>query len=418
MTCINNNLLTKNVLELNHNKINFPNLNIKQTNNLTKPQIILEDIYFLISKYKNQIETIKNQKIWDFCKKLTNDFEMIHLYNKNSYSITYGVANYEPISRSYFKMWEMIKDFDLINIDDEKMNIFCFAEGPGGFVEAICNYRKIYSNTVNDNITCMTLKSYKSDIPGWKKSSKLFKENQNIEIYYGIDNTGDLYNFHNLIGLENKSKDKKCKLVTADGGFDFSIDYNKQEELSYRLIICEIVAAITVLKIDGHFVIKIFDNITNFTLKIIYFLTSLFLKINIVKPFTSRPANSEKYIICKNFIGINQSDLNNLYQIINDWEILVKENKKVIDIFDIELPYNFIKIIKEYNLYILHKQINNILKTLTYSKINLCNSDINFIKQNQAILSSLWCLKYDIPINYRCKFLNNDTEHYNYIPNF
>ena len=29
-------------------------------------------------------------------------------------------------------------------------------------------------------------------------------------------------------------------IITADGGFDFSIDFNKQEQLSNRLIFCEI----------------------------------------------------------------------------------------------------------------------------------------------------------------------------------
>ena len=414
----NIDLLSKHSLELTSNPIPFPLLNLKILTNTTEPQNMLLDISSLLFKYKNQIENVENHKIWDYCKKLTNDFEMIHINNRSNQIMNLGVANYDPISRSYFKMWEMIKDFNLINILNKNITVFCLAEGPGGFVEAICNYRKYFSTNNNDDIKCMTLKSYKGDIPGWKKSFRIFKENHNIEIYYGTDGTGDLYKTDNLEHLEQKMQNNKCDLVTAEGGLDFSIDYNKQEELSYRLIICQITAAIAILKKDGHFVIKIFDNFTKLTLKIIYFLTTLFNKVNIVKPFTSRPANSEKYIICRYFIGIEKANLDYLYRVIDDWEILEKQNKRVEDIFDFELPPNFIQTIKAYNIYTINRQIKNILKTLSYIRMNLSNSNINSIKQNQAIISSLWCKKYDIPINYRCKFLKDNIEHYNYIPNF
>ena len=47
-----------------------------------------------------------------FYKLLTNDFEMIHLTNKNTrtnQTVNLGIANYEPISRSYFKMIEIFR---------------------------------------------------------------------------------------------------------------------------------------------------------------------------------------------------------------------------------------------------------------------------------------------------------------------
>ena len=117
-------------------------------------------------------------------------------------------------------------------------------------------------------------------------------------------------------------------------------------------------------------------------------------------------------------MGIEKANLDYLYRVIDDWEILEKQNKRVEDIFDFELPPNFIQTIKAYNIYTINRQIKNILKTLSYIRMNLSNSNINSIKQNQAIISSLWCKKYDIPINYRCKFLKDNIEHYNYIPNF
>ena len=50
-----------------------------------------------------------------------------------------------------------------------------------------------------------------------------------------------------------------CNLVTADGGFDYSKDYNSQELLSYKLLYSEIYIAINIQKLNGNFVIKFFD---------------------------------------------------------------------------------------------------------------------------------------------------------------
>ena len=36
--------------------------------------------------------------------------------------------------------------------------------------------------------------------------------------------------------------------VTADGGFDFSYNFNRQEQLSYRIIFCEIITTHLVFK--------------------------------------------------------------------------------------------------------------------------------------------------------------------------
>ena len=414
---MNIDLLTKHSLELNYNSIENPKISLVIDNGITK-QDFQKDLYLLLEKYKNEIDTISNNKVWDFSKKLTNNFEMIHIHSKINSSHNLSIANYEPISRSYFKLWEMIKDFNLIDFKKKNLEIIGLAEGPGGFMECIYNMRKKYSNNYTDKCTCMTLRSYKNKIPGWKKSGRLFKENSSINIFYGIDNSGNLYKKNNIIFLKNKFLKNKADIVTADGGFDFSIDYNKQEQMAYQLLFCEIISAFCTLKKNGVFVIKIFDIFTDFTVKLLYFLTIFFEKVIITKPFTSRPANSEKYVICKNFKGIDDDYLNKLLSIVDDWDFLSAQNKYINNIFDIAVPENFKKSIMKYNLYIVSLQIQNILKTLSYINLQLDNKIINKIKQKQALTGSLWCKKYDILVNLRCKFLKENTEHYNYIPDY
>ena len=65
---------------------------------------------------------------------------------------------------------------------------------------------------------------------------------------------------------------KKSDLVTADGGFDYSTDYNKQELSSYKLIYSEIYIALNIQKDNGSFVLKVFDIFYHKTIQLIYLL--------------------------------------------------------------------------------------------------------------------------------------------------
>ena len=49
----------------------------------------------------------------------------------------------------------------------------------------------------------------------------------------------DLYNYENVDSFITDIGDKKCHLVTGDGGFDYSENYNLQEQSSYKLLYSE-----------------------------------------------------------------------------------------------------------------------------------------------------------------------------------
>ena len=89
----------------------------------------------------------------------------------------------------------------------------------------------------------------------------------------------------------------------ADGGFSVEKQENIQEILSKHLILCELLCALCVLGKNGHFVCKLFDCFTHFTVSLIYVAYMCFHSVAIYKPITSRPANSERYLICRGFKG-------------------------------------------------------------------------------------------------------------------
>ena len=89
---------------------------------------------------KNKID-LENIRDWDKAKKNSNEYELIHLPSRKVKHES--IAAYEPLSRSYFKMWEILHNYGFFSLDQQKnpISIVNIAEGPGGFIEALVNYR-------------------------------------------------------------------------------------------------------------------------------------------------------------------------------------------------------------------------------------------------------------------------------------
>ena len=139
--------------------------------------------------------------------------------------------------------------------------------------------------------------------------------------------TGDLYKTQTILNFIRNFSNNKDFLVTCDGGFDYSKDFNNQERNSWRIVFCEIVTGLLVQKKGGTLVCKMFDLFTMFSLQIIYLLSGLYSSVHIFKPKTSRPANSEKYIIAKGFKGVKKGLISSMLGIIESWDKLITVDK-------------------------------------------------------------------------------------------
>ena len=373
-------------------KLEFEKYEVNKITNLYEYNTLID--------YKNKIDTLEDNKLWDNAKKLSNNYELIYLPNKKfKYD---SISKYEPLSRAYFKLFELLVDFNLIE-SKNPLKISSLAEGPGGFIEATINYRKRF-NKIKDKINAITLYSSNKDIPGWNKSKNFLKKNSNVYVSYGADNTGDLYNIENILEYV-KLFDHDADFITADGGFDFSYNFNKQEQLSYRILLCEIVTALSIQKIGGSFVCKFFDMYTEITQSLIYLLFSTYKEVYITKPNTSRTANSEKYIVCKGFLGINKDYLNKLYILVKNFDYVNKNNMFVNKLFDYNFNSKFIYNIKSINTNFFTNQIQSITNTLKLIKNNSINIEFNDNIKKQTILAFKWCKHYKVSVNYNSKYL-------------
>lgn len=180
----------------------------------------------------------------------------------------------------------LVRDNDLVYFAD-------VCAGPGGFSEYFLWRKKWQAKGFG-----FTLRGEND----FKLSDFIAGTPESFDPYYGPNDDGDVFNPVNIERFTDyvmKQTELGVHVMMADGGFSVENQENIQEILSKRLYLCQILMALNVVRTGGHFVVKLFDLFTPFSVGLIYLVYKCFKKICICKPNTSRPANSERYLVCK-----------------------------------------------------------------------------------------------------------------------
>lgn len=215
------------------------------------------------------------------------------------------------LNRAAMKMANMDKVFDFmftkpkdqngVDMVDQN-NLLYFADvcaGPGGFSEYVLWRHKWKAKGFG-----FTLRNEND----FKLENFFAGPCESFEPHYGVktddeDGDGDVFNSKNQDAFRKFVLDSTDGLgvhfMMADGGFSVEGQENIQEILSKQLYLCQFLMALLIVRTGGHFVCKVFDLFTPFSVGLVYLMFRSFSHISIHKPNTSRPANSERYLICK-----------------------------------------------------------------------------------------------------------------------
>lgn len=340
-----------------------------------------------LNVYRNKIDKIEPD-IWKKIRWYINNFDFL--------------VKDPIINRAFYKYWEIINTFEIFNNYNNSDIIFHCAEAPGGFIQGsnillqLENFKQqnvVINKSLVDNDGFMEVKkkrkqqkklhkiytiSLNKDLPKYKNynlpSYNKRVVNENIRVTYGKDNTGDINNLDNIHYIKNLINNDGFFLITADGGFDEGTDFNNKEQLHYYLILNEIYSAIYLQKQGGCFILKVFDIFTKTSINLLYLLSLLYKNVFVYKPKTSRPTNSEKYIICKNF-KCNNETLKHVITILQNLSQKLKYQKEKYNSFTL-----FESISSEFlnNIYNVNNAlVDNQCKFLKIA-IDLCDNK-NFI---------------------------------------
>lgn len=362
--------------------------------------VVSNSLSYYLGDIKKKINNREQE--WDSVKRYTNPCEYIHTIIPGKRK---SIAKKKPLSRSYFKMIELVYFFKLLDkahVKGEHITSFHLAEGPGGFIEALLHIR----NNERDKYIGMSILDdvHDPNIPGWKKSKQFLQENPNVVIESGVDGTGDILSVANFEYCKNAHANS-MEIITGDGGFDFSLDFNKQEAIIVELLFAQIAYAIVMQKEKGCFILKVFDCFMQHTLDMLALLSSLYEKVYITKPQTSRYANSEKYLVCKNYLGPSADVIYPF--LLSAFKEMKNQNKEIFRVLNIPLTLLFTTKMEEYNAIFGQQQIENIHYTL-----NLMDSKNKQEKSNALIRSNVkksvdWCIKYGVLYN-NINFTNDE----------
>jgi len=369
--------------------------------------LALTPILMTLHRLKNRIDDMDHQNTWDEYKKITNPYEFVFL--SLAKRMHFSVAKKIPLSRSYYKMVEIWQSLSLGETIFNQFVTAHSAEGPGGFIEALVDISARENRNLLASLA-MTLKSTDKNIPGWKKSQAFLHSNPTVEITYGKDGTGNLYNLDNHTVFKDILATKpleKANLYTADGGFDFTNDFNNQEENVILLLLAEILLGLTVLEKGGILIIKLFDTVLQPTLEMLYITTRHFREWTITKPKTSRAANSERYLVCRGFLGVQEDAVRCFSSVLRR-----KNNKNIVSLLHadthMEQEYkDFEKEIVAFQEILCNLQINAIKRTLTIIETKTNALLREQIKEN-VVRSIEWCEQHGIEINNFYKDTNQE----------
>ncbi len=332
--------------------------------------------------YQRHIHNEKNTKthvsgggIFDTLHETNTSSSPIHILKRNT-----------DFHDEYMKEQEYLKvSRRIFDIQNETNGTVESGNGGGGGSITYGNDRYYGMTLLNDDPIC----------PGWKKTRSFLEGHPNVMIENGADKTGNLISLDNFLYCAEKYKNM-MDIVTADGGFDFSVDFNKQENIATLLILCEVFYALAIQKQGGSFILKIFDVFHKSTVDILYLLSYYYKNVSIMKPYTSRIANSEKYIICQDFKVIDSSAI--IEQFANVFPSLLNDG-----IATSFLPFDhdlyFLNRIEEMNAIVSFQQIENITSTLSIITNHRNAEKLEQYKRTNVNKCIAWCEKYDIPYN-------------------
>jgi 23S rRNA U2552 (ribose-2'-O)-methylase RlmE/FtsJ len=244
----------------------------------------------------------------------------------------------------------------------------------------------------NDRYYGMTLVNDDPICPGWKKTRAFLENHPNVSIETGADKTGNLISLENFNHCSTKYRNK-MEIITADGGFDFSVDFNNQENMATQLILCEVFYALAMQKQGGTFILKIFDVFHKPTVDILYLLCYYYTNVSIMKPHTSRIANSEKYVVCQGFKIADSG------KIIEQFAKLFSSltSNPVASILPQEHDLYFLNKIEEMNAMVSFQQIENITSTLSIITNHRNAEKLEQYKKSNITKCIAWCEHYEIP---------------------
>jgi hypothetical protein len=234
----------------------------------------------------------------------------------------------------------------------------------------------------------------------------------NINALYISENCEDLVYCHELLRKDMRDAVIPYKWVETTTIIKEFINNNKLDFIFYEIqdldntnnYTIELLKILNIVlncqKHNGNCIIKIGNMFYKPIIDIIYIFSSLFEKVNIIKPNTSNINSFEKYLICTKFISDSEK-IQKYSIIINQIDLFLSEfnNNNIFSIITNEIPVYFLNKIDDINIILGQQQLESIDQIINILKNKNKDEKIELLKKANIQKSISWCEKYKIPHN-------------------
>jgi hypothetical protein len=159
----------------------------------------------------------------------------------------------------------------------------------------------------------------------------------------------------------------------------------------------------------GAFVCKFFDCMTRPTIDMLYLLSHVYDTVSIFKPVTSRPANSERYVICQGFRGAPKPLLDAVQrclEAIHRTHTTGADTRYLASLLSPPsvVPATYIQAVRQINDRLAQHQADNIRATLgmlrrsTHVNRHYCSHIPDQVRKAVA-----WCHAHGVPVHPRAQ---------------
>lgn len=258
----------------------------------------LDALKIKLSTTKSQLDKAHAQKAFSGYWREFDPF-------KQEKDIIVKLGNTYNVSNAWIKCYEILLYYGLLpdKLKHKDFLHFDNAAFPGSFIVSTHHlimtkyewndkYQWTGSSLIESNDFTTTQLEDKYGLYANYKSKWLMNLHNNGDVLVE-DNQRD---FHKQIG-------GKVDLYTSDLGFDVSSDYNNQEMIQAAANIGQILSGLMTLRVGGGFITKQYMTFEPITLSIMYATSFFFEEFYLCKPYSSREANSETYLVGKGFKG-------------------------------------------------------------------------------------------------------------------
>jgi hypothetical protein len=214
------------------------------------------------------------------------------------------------------------------------LRAFCDAELPGAFVSGLNHLLCTWYPETTFEWAASSLYPDEDNTAGRSgaDTSDSKADGEILGDYYGLfrnnqenwlmdpEMKGDVTDVPSIRALVARAKARlgAIDLYTSDAGIGVESDYLRQEEMTARIHLGQTLVGLMSLRPGGALVVKTYTFVHPFSISLLAVCAGAFDSFYITKPITSRPANSEVYIVGIGFRGLSPEQEDRLLAAVRD----------------------------------------------------------------------------------------------------